>query len=145
MSMTKFESKQGKLNTSVDKVYNFLSNFNNFQHLIPADKAKNWESTEDTCSFSVSAMGQNMNISLEIVEKEPNKVIKFSNGPTTPFNFFFWMQLKEVAEDDSRIKLTLHAELNMMMKMMLKKKLEEGLNQIVDQLSAADLNRIPNF
>ncbi len=52
-------------------------------------------------------------------------------------DFSFWIQLHEVSEQDTRIRLVLHAELNMMMRMMLGGKLQKGLDTAVEGLAAA--------
>ncbi|HBY16748.1 MAG TPA: polyketide cyclase, partial [Porphyromonadaceae bacterium] len=55
-------------------------------------------------------------------------------------DFAFWIQLHEVDADDTRIRLVLHADLNMMMRMMIGGKIKKGLDQAVDGLAEA-LNR----
>jgi hypothetical protein len=45
--------------------------------------------------------------------------------------------LHQVSEGDTRIRLVLHAELNMMRRMMLGKKLQSGLDQAVEGLAKA--------
>ncbi len=57
-----------------------------------------------------------------------------------PIDFAFWIQLHEVDADDTRIRLVLHADLNMMMRMMIGGKIKKGLDQAVDGLAEA-LNR----
>ena len=47
----------------------------------------------------------------------------------------FWIQLKEVTPNDTRIKLTLKADLPMMFKMMLDKKLQNGIDQAAEMLA----------
>ncbi len=47
-----------------------------------------------------------------------------------PIDFAFWIQLQQVAENDTRMRLVLHVELNMMMKMMIGGKLQDALDQI---------------
>ena len=75
-------------------------------------------------------------------EKVENKHIKVTgDGGTVPMDFAFWIQLHQVSEGDTRIRLVLHADLNMMMKMMLGKKLQAGLDQAVEGLAGA-FNRI---
>ena len=41
----------------------------------------------------------------------------------------FWIQMKEVAPMDTRIKLTLKADIPMMFKLMLDKKIQQGIDQ----------------
>ena len=74
---------------------------------------------------------------LKIVDKEPNKTIKFTGNDKIPFEFFVWIQLKMVAPYDTRLKITLKAKLNMMMKMMVGKKLQSGIDSMADQIAAA--------
>ena len=40
-SETTIESKIGKVESSSERIYNFLSDFNNFEHLVPQDKIEN--------------------------------------------------------------------------------------------------------
>jgi len=135
--MTDIVSKQGKIVASEAKLFDFLSDLRNLDSFIPHDKVQNWESDEDSCSFSIPQVGQ---LSLRITEKEPNKFIRIEpEGGATPFSFTFFIQIKNVAENDTRFKLTLRAELNMMMKTMFKGPLEKGLDQIVDTLSGLKL------
>ena len=48
-----------------------------------------------------------------------------------------WIQLKQVAENDTKLKLTMKAEIPAMIKMMVDKKLKEGINTIADALAKA--------
>jgi len=128
---TKIESRTGKINGLTESVYNFLSNFNNFKNLIPPDKVKNWKSTEDSCHFTVDGIGET---GIRIIEKQPFSLIKISGEEGSKFNFFFWIQLKEVAPYDTRIKLVLKADLNPMLKIMATKPLQTFLDTLVSQL-----------
>ena len=74
-------------------------------------------------------------MSLRIIEREPNKTIKFGSDQS-PIAFNLWIQLKSVAEDDTRIKVTLKAEINMMIKMMVEKPIKEMLNKMAEMLAA---------
>lgn len=130
--MTKFESDIKQVNHNDEKVFSFIADFNNFQHLIPQDKVKNWQSTKDSCRFSVEGIGD---AGLRIVEKEPFKTVKYSTDGKVPFNFFLWVQLKKSTEDDTRIKLTLKADLNPMMKMMVGKQVKKFLNMLGDAIA----------
>lgn len=135
---TKIESKVGKLNGSIEKAYNFLSDFKNFSHLIPADKIKNWQATEDNCSFTIEGIGE---AGLRIIEKNPFSLIKISGAEGSKINFTFWIQLKEVATDNGRIKLTLKADMNPMLKMIASKPIQNFIDSLVDQLGKMPFNQ----
>lgn len=129
--MIKLESKIGKIINTEENTYNFLSDFNNFKELIPEDKIKNWESTEDSCSFTVEGVG---GVSMQIVEKQPNGMIKVLSNVNNNIDFNFWIQLKQAGENDTRIKLTIKADINPMMQMIVKKPLQTFLDNLVEQL-----------
>jgi len=129
--MTKFESRIGKLNTSGEKAFVFLSDFRNFSRFIPEDKVKEWEASADQCKFTVDGIGK---AGLKIIEKEPDKLIKISGDGTAGLEFFFWIQIKEIDEKDTRIKLTIKADLNPMMKMVAAKPLKSFVNLMIDKI-----------
>jgi len=133
----KLESKIGKVSYSDEEVYNFLTDFNNFKNLIPEDKVSNWKSDENSCSFSVNPIGET---GIKIIENEAFKLIKLSSLENDKFNFVFWVQLKMIEEKDTRIKLTLEADLNPMIQMMAKKPLQEFLDKLIDQLEKYNFN-----
>lgn len=128
---TKIESKIGKIQAAPEKVYSFLSDFRNFSKLIPPDKVKDWWADEDSCRFTVDGVGQT---GLRIIEKEPYSLIKITGAEGSKFDFFFWVQIKEAAPYDSRLKLTIKVELNPMLKMMATKPLQNFVDSLVDQL-----------
>jgi carbon monoxide dehydrogenase subunit G len=128
---SKFESRIGKVRQSAAVIYNWLSDFRNFTGLVPADKVKNWQATADECHFTVDMVGDT---GLKIAEKEEAKLIKITTIGDNPYNFFFWIQLKEVAPYDTRIKLTLKLDLNPMLRMMAAKPIQNFLDSLIDQM-----------
>jgi carbon monoxide dehydrogenase subunit G len=128
---TKFESRVGKVATSEEKAYTFLSNFNNFKQFIPADKLENYQSGEDHCRFTVQGVGE---VGLRIIEKVPYKTIKVSGDGMANQQFYLWIQLKQLQETDTRVKLTLKADLNPMLKMMASKPIQLFLDKLIDAI-----------
>ncbi len=126
--MTKFESRIGKITHDKEKVYNFLSDFKNFKQFLPEDKVKNWQSEGDTCSFSVTGVGD---VGLKMIEKSPSELIKITGTGMANIEFYLWIQLKEVEKEDTRVKLTMKAELNPMIKMVASKPLKNFLELMV--------------
>lgn len=127
----RLESKIGKINSKSADIYQFLTNFDNFKNLIPEDKISDWQSNDDSCTFSVPPVGKT---GFKLVEKDPYKLIKLSNLEDTSYTFLFWVQLKDLEEGITAVKLTMEVELNAMMQMMAKKPLKEFLDKLVDQL-----------
>jgi carbon monoxide dehydrogenase subunit G len=132
MGMTRFESHQRKINKSAEVIFSFLSDFNNFQSAIPQDKVSNWESTTDTCSFEVSGVGE---MAMHIVEKKEFSLIKIENQTNAKNEFKLWVQLKQMDEQDTRIKLTFDVQLNAMVKMVAKKPLQNFITTLTDRIA----------
>ncbi|MBN2350435.1 MAG: SRPBCC family protein [Bacteroidales bacterium] len=128
--MLQLESKTGTIFSSDEKIFNFLTDFDNFKDLIPGDKIRNWKSDGDSCYFSVDGLGDT---GVKILEKDPYKTLKLT-GIDNKFDFFFWVQLKQVAENDTKVRLTVKADINPMMQMMAKKPLQSFLDTLIDQL-----------
>ncbi|MBR5105526.1 MAG: polyketide cyclase [Alistipes sp.] len=135
--MQEYISKQQQIFRSASQIFPLISNFSLLTHAV-ADKVEEWQADEERCSFKFKGFA----VALRIEEKFENKHIKVvGDGGTIPMDFAFWIQLHEVSDNDTRIRLVLHADLNMMMRMMIGKKLQGGLDQAVEGLAAA-FNRI---
>jgi carbon monoxide dehydrogenase subunit G len=128
---TKIESRVGKINADAERIYTFVSNFNNFKQFIPADKIQDYQSTEDSCNFSIPNMGK---LGLKIIEKEPFQSVKISGEGMVNQQFNLWMQLKQVDPADTRVKITIKADLNPMLKMMVAKPLQNFVDKLVDAM-----------
>lgn len=130
--MEKYESKQHRINRPAAQVYGVLSDFRNFTPIVQG-KVDDWQATEDSCSFKVKGF----TVRLSIVDKQPGSFIKLKGEDGSPLDFTFWIQMKEVSPYDTRFRLVLHAELNMMMKMMVGSKLKDGIEQMAQQMANA--------
>lgn len=130
--MEKYESKQQQIRRTAEQIYSALSSFNNFTPIIQ-DRVEEWSADDNVCSFKVKGMP----VRLKMVEREPNKTIKIQGDEGSPIDFTFWLQLKEVAPYDTRMRIVVHAELNMMMRMMIGKKLQGAVDQMAEAIAMA--------
>ena len=143
---TRVVSDVQKINSAIADVYAFLSDFSKIGKLIEtarqmgagnqmpelADKIEDVRTTEDTCTFMVKGVGE---MGMKIVVREEPKLIKLEGDGRLPFEFQVWIQLLDNGPYDTRLRITAEAELNMMMKMLLKGKLEKGINQLAEGLA----------
>jgi carbon monoxide dehydrogenase subunit G len=134
--MGKIESKTGQLQYPDNKIYDFITDFNNFKQFIPEGQVKNWESSDDSCSFSLPSLGE---ASMSIIEKEPNKLVKVAGSGSNAIKFTIWIQLKMIADNDTRIKITLEPQMNKMMEMMAQKPLKKFIDMLVDRIEKMEL------
>jgi len=133
--MTTYESDIKTISSNEEMVFGILSDLKNLDKLNEnpslADKAKDLQFDTDSCSFVVEGFGK---MGFRIVEREPFKTIKLASE-NAPVEINVWIQLKPINENETALKLTLKAELPMMIKMMVDKKLKEGINVIADILA----------
>ena len=140
--MTTYESDIKAISSSEEVVFGILSDLNNLKKLqenLPAtEKAKDIQFDTDSCSFVVDGFGK---MGFRVIEREPFKTIKF-DSEGAPVQINVWIQLKATSENETAMKITLKAELPMMIKMMVDKKLKEGINMVADMV-AKGLNQKP--
>ena len=142
MAEIKYESKIGQIAANDAAVFNVLSNLENinrFRDFIPQDKIQELEVAADRIRFKVDELGQK--IAIVIVEKEEYKLIKFG-AENLPIPMNVWIQLKQVAELDTRIRITIKTDMPMMFKMMFDKKMQQGLDLAIDMLCQIPYNNI---
>ena len=131
--MQEYISKQQQVLRPAEQIYAVISRFDNLTPAL-ADKVEEWQATEDSCSFKAKGF----TVKLRIAEKEAPKTIKIVGGDGgVPMDFAFWIQLHKVSEYDTRLRLVLHIELNMMMKMMIGGKLQGAIDQIAEGIARA--------
>ena len=122
--MTKFESGVKVVPASQEAVYEKLSDLSNLEKVkdrLPAE----------SMTIEVAPVGK---ITLQIVEKEPCKCIKFATT-TSPLPFNLWIQIVPVTETECKMKLTIGMDINPFMKTMVQKPLQEGLEKMADMLA----------
>lgn len=140
MAEAKYESKIGQVAAGDKAVFDVLSNLENLnkvRDLIPEDKVQELEISPDCIRMKVGGLAQK--IAIRIVEKEEYKTIKFG-ADNIPMAVNVWIQLKQVADNDTRMRITLKADIPMMFRMMLDKKMQQGLDQAVDMLCQLPYN-----
>lgn len=135
--MTEYTSEIKSIAAPLSAVYSKLSDLSNLKGMedkLPEGKIKLTGIDSDSCTLSVNPVGQ---ITLRIVERRQDDLIKFE-AECSPMPFNVWIQLKEAAPDDTRLKITLRAELNMFVKPMLDKPLHEGVDRLAQLLASLD-------
>lgn len=128
--MIKVESIVTKNSCMDVQLYSFISDFRNLTALIPPDAREKISFTKDT--FTVEAM-QGIHITFSILELEPYKLIKL--GAEQSKEFCIWVQLKQVAPYDTRIRITLHADIPKIASLFSKKKLQTFVDTFAEALS----------
>lgn len=141
--MAEFVSEIKTIPYADAEVYAVLSDLNNLElakDRIPQDKVKDFSFDTDSCTVSVDPVGK---IKFVVVEREPNKTIKFQ-AEQLPFGVNMWIQLKASGETETKLKMTIKAELNAFIAPMVSKPLQAGLDKVAELLSKLPYNEILN-
>ena len=85
----------------------------------------------DSCAFVIPGAGR---LVLHIVEREPEGTIKLATDQS-PLDLTIWIQLIEPNASDTRLRLTLRAELNFFVQKMIGSKLQDGVEKLVEMLA----------
>ena len=134
-----FESNVKHVPYSQERVYNKLSDLNNLEGVrerLDMVKDKLDGKLEDM-SFdrdSITLKVQGISLTLRIIEREPLKCIKFE-GDKSPIPLNLWIQILPVTQEEAKMKVTIRAEVNMFMKALVSKPLQEGVEKLADMLA----------
>ena len=134
-----FESNVKHVPYSQERVYTKLSDLNNLEGVrerLDMVKDKLDGKLEDM-SFdrdSITLKVQGISLTLRIIEREPLKCIKFE-GDKSPIPLNLWIQILPVTQEEAKMKVTIRAEVNMFMKAMVSKPLQEGVEKLADMLA----------
>lgn len=137
--MAQFESTVKHVPYSQERVYNKLSDLNNLESVrerLDMLKEKLDGKLEDMAfdRDSLTLKVQGITLTLRIIEREPVKCIKFE-GDKSPIPLNLWIQILPVTDNEAKMKVTIRAEVNMFMKAMVSKPLQEGVEKLADMLA----------
>lgn len=139
--MTTYESEIKTINKPQEKVFNLLSDLSNLDRVQnlniegreQSEFMNDLEFDKDSAKFSITGLGR---VGFRIVEREPFKTIKLE-AEGSPIGATGWIQLVPVSENETKMKVTIKADLPMMIKMMVGNKFTKGVNAIADAIVLA--------
>ena len=133
-SESKFESSVKQIPYPQQAVYDNISDLRNLEKVrdrVPEDKVNDFSFDQDTVSLNLPPVGA---LKLRVCEREEPKCVKFETVQS-PVPFNVWIQMLPVDENNSKMKVTVKAELNPFIKSMVEKPLQDGVEKIADALA----------
>lgn len=125
-------SEQHSTESGIKPLFDFLSDFKNFDSILPQDKIENFKVLEDGCSFSIKGITP---MTIRVAEKKPYEYILFSSEGLAKFNF----NLKAIFTGDPAntglCKIDLSGDMNPFIKSMAEKPLTALINTMSEKLS----------
>ena len=131
----KIDGKKAVISASQNNVFQFLSDFNNYEKLMP-EQIVNWQSDTETCSFTIKGMAD---IKLKFARKEASKLLELVPEGKTPVKFSLLVNLEPDTLNEQKTVVNVHvdADLNPMLAMIAKRPFENLANTISEELKKA--------
>ena len=132
--MTTFESQVKQIPYPQEAVYRNISDLNSLGKIrdrLPGDKIQEFTFDSDSVSINVPPVGT---ITMRIAEREQPKCVKFETAQS-PMDFNLWIQVLPVDEHNSKMKVTVKADIPFMFKAMVSGPLQDGVDKVADALA----------
>ncbi|MBQ8061034.1 MAG: hypothetical protein IJ205_03705 [Bacteroidales bacterium] len=137
---TEITSKHGLVSKTPFELYMAFVDMRNFVQMLPEDKRQDVVADYDTITATV----QGFKIGIMVKDRVPYSRIEFIDSGA-PFSFGGSLHFDAVPTEPSKtdFHVEFHADLNLMMKMMLSGKIREALDKVVDGLVSVSEGRMP--
>lgn len=124
------ETKKSVINKSQKDFFEYLTDLNNFEHLMPENNTK-FEVDGESFIFGLKGMPE---IRLVVKEKQEfNKIIL--GAASSKLDFSLTVNIDVVAENSCETQLLFEGDFNPMMAMMVKGPLQKFINTLTDNAS----------
>ena len=128
--MVLLKSKTISTDKSVYYMFNYLSELSNFERLMP-DNVRSFQIENDCAILDIQGIGK---LELAVTEAlSPKKIVMLPLNKV-PFKFDIQWHI-DSTDDGSKIYAIINADINLMMKMMSKKPLNDFINVQIQKLS----------
>ena len=128
---TEFRSRRGKLACSARDLWLFATDIKNFSRFVPGDTVSNWKSDGESCSFEVAPLGS---VSVMLNEKVPFSRVVYAGDVLQRNSFTLLLDILDTDNDSSEVDITLRADLNPLMKMIISKPADQFLEMLIGEM-----------
>lgn len=130
-SLSFFESRTGRVSSTSEDVYNFVTNLRNFEQFIPAGSANNFIADKESCSFDVPMVGT---VNLQIAQKQEFNKVVYNGDALKKNDFSLVLVITGDSNVNAEVKVSLNADLDPMMKMVAAKPIRQFLETLVNEM-----------
>ncbi|MDR1879049.1 MAG: hypothetical protein LBQ64_05740 [Bacteroidales bacterium] len=123
------KSKKVKIIADENRVFDLLTNCNNIAKYMPADKIKQWEATQDSCSFAIEGLGQ---IKINIQEQIPCTSVTYDIGNTMLKAVSIRFFISPTAENNCELEAETKLDMPFTLKLLVTPSLQKFMDMMVD-------------
>jgi len=125
------QSDKVTVQKSQQELFNFLTEVNNYEQIMPESKEKFQVKSEDTFAFALKGMPE---IALQIKETREPEYIKLGST-SDKFDFSLDVEIQSLGDNQSEAQLFFHGKFNTMMAMMVKGPLKKFISNLAENLA----------
>lgn len=129
--MLNLESNKVNVEQSASTVFDFLSDLNNLEKLMPEGKVEKWNSTTDSCRFGIKNLAT---IGMKIKETNSPSLIVLESDGKNPFDFTLTIHIADNGAT-AESYIAFEGDVNMFMTAMVKKPLGDFFNVLANNLT----------
>ena len=111
-------------------LFDFVSNLENLESLLPSDQVQSFQLDGDVCKFKVAG---GFDIVIKKTSEERPECIQFSSQQGTPIRFGLTVRI-EALDNRANVQVVCDADLNPLMKMMAEKPLQKIFDGMVEKI-----------
>ena len=116
--------------TPAGKLFELLSDYNNFRLLMPEQVIK-WESDEKHGRFTIKDLTE---LGMRIEESRPNEYVKLHSDGKVPFDFTLTVFLMEIGPGTTNTYIEFDGNMSPMIAMMAKRPLTNLINHMTGKI-----------
>lgn len=125
------ESDKVTVNKSQEELFNFMTNVENYEKIMPDNKEKFEVKSQDTFAFALKGMPE---IELQIKEKRASEFIVLGST-SEKFDFSLDVVIEDAGPGKSQAQMFFHGKFNTMMAMMVKGPLKKFIATLAENTS----------
>jgi len=125
------QSDKVTVQKSQQELFNFLTDVNNYEQIMPESKEKFQVKSQDTFAFALKGMPE---IALQIKETLEPEYIKLGST-SDKFDFSLDVEIQSLGDNQSEAQLFFHGKFNTMMAMMVKGPLKKFISNLAENLA----------
>lgn len=126
----KISSEKTEILRSAEDIFVFLSDFRNFEKLMP-EKVSNWSASQTNCSFEIKGMAS---IELKISEAKACSIIVMNTEGKSPFPFKLISSIEKTDALSATVNFEVEAKLSPLMLPMVKKPFQQLVDVLGEKL-----------
>ncbi len=123
--------------STLKELFLFLSDFKNFDSILPEDKVENFTYSANRCNFTIKGF---TNIGIVLKEQQAFSKLVFNSEGLMKFNFELNVFFTGTATETGQCQVDLLADMNPFIKVMAEKPLLQLINTMSFKLSQLDLS-----